>query len=809
LHNPSKGGGWRENLAVGCALILLAWLSARSDHASESFPLRGDQTGYYQVLVKGFVAGRTSFEAEADPRLLSADPQVRAQSPVWQDAASYQGKHNLYYGVVPAVLVMLPYRLLTGSGMGDSVVILVGVALGFLTSVLWWRDLCRRYFSGLGAVGRAAVVGVLAIGPGGSVLLVRAEFYEIPIAWAYACAMFACWCSWRAWHTTRPSRWLAGAGLSLALAAGCRPEFVLGLPSLAWLAWLIVRRDGDTWRRGVRLALAAAFPALLVGLGLGLYNFARSGDFFETGFKYGINEFFTTGDKLMSVAFLWANFRWYFLTPPSFSPYFPFVYPMVGSFRPAGYHGEEAMHGQMAVTLLLIVAAVVIALNRQNFRWRGGFGAWVVPLFLTGVNLVFLCLLGIKANRYAVDPVAPLLLLVIWMVAEAWVRAKRGERVLLLTAMAWVMVVNVGAALQQFHRFANIRPLTNARLAKIFNAPAHWAERCGWMKAGPVRFTVMLPQGGRPGLLPLVTAGMPHYADVVYVDLRPDRRAQLVVLSQEHGEVRSELFPYDPGEPATFEIQMGSLYPPAGGPFFAEFEPYDVIQAKSKVRVRVNGVERLNAWMNLNESPPWNVTIAKNDTVYLGPFMARQFPSAAEAVARVPVEMERSNLRTSGRNGLWRLAVSFPTALGKIPWPVLTSGRTGKGNMLFVTSPEPGVIRFGLDYWGVGADESPPITVGTGSHRLELFVGPAAALSTLGADVVRQGQADALHLWLDGKRVWSVKLKAHLDTYREMTFGVNLQGFSPGAPYFPGDLRALPDDEAAVAARLGQLPRVP
>lgn len=243
-------------IVVILALLAMTWLAAKGNQQPKWFGFWGSQGDYYNLEAAGFLSGHTSLATDVDPGLLSPDPEVRRRAPYLLDATLYRDRYYLYYGVVPTVALFLPYVLLTGQNLSLNAATLVLVGLGFLASVAIYRRARRAYFPGISGGFEVVALLLLAFAPVTPSLLVRASFYEVPIAGAYACAMVAAWTIFRALHAPRSVvTWLAGASLFLGLAVGCRPNFVFALPGLAAMGaclWLGRMRSFRSRRRGWR-----------------------------------------------------------------------------------------------------------------------------------------------------------------------------------------------------------------------------------------------------------------------------------------------------------------------------------------------------------------------------------------------------------------------------------------------------------------------------------------------------------------------------------------------------------------------------
>jgi hypothetical protein len=130
-----------------------------------------------------------------------------------------------------------------------------------------------------------------------------------------------------------------------------------------------------------------------------------------------------------------------------------------------------------------------------------------------------------------------------------------------------------------------------------------------------------------------------------------------------------------------------------------------------------------------------------------------------------------------------RMAVRFPDDRVGICEPLLTTGRTGAADSVYVRYGAAGRISFGFDHWGVGGPEQPPVKIDyTQSHLLEVTFGEGAWAHS------GPGQ---LQLKLDGHLVIDAAVKFHAAQAGEIVLGENLVGLSTSVPEFSGVMYPL------------------
>ena len=294
---------WMRIVVFGavCALVIgIYYGSAESGFFESASPHVEDS--YYNLLVKGFRSGQLNVRREAPSELAKLanpyDPIANA-SYVWDvrsfcyEMSYYKGKLYLYYGVTPALVLFWPYAVLTGHYCSHKNAVVIFFALGFLTAAGLFYAIWRRYFAEASIWAVAA--GTLALGlvTGTLGILSSCDLHAVPHSCGFAFTMLALAAVWNALH--KPKRqvlWLMLASLAYGLAIGSRPSLLFGIIILLIPivhAWFTATEAVSLQRVG-RLLMAAIIPAMLIGVGLMIYNGLRFGSPFEFGWRYQLTD---------------------------------------------------------------------------------------------------------------------------------------------------------------------------------------------------------------------------------------------------------------------------------------------------------------------------------------------------------------------------------------------------------------------------------------------------------------------------------------------------------------------------------------
>ena len=406
-----------SNLAASGRLAGLIFVGYASLHFATAWvggPARnwhGQTSDYYPLLTDAFLAGQTSLLIPPPPEMLALpdpyDPKANANYRL-HDASLYRGKYYLYFGPTPALVLFLPYRVLTGSHLPTRIAVALFCDLGFAFSCLLLFVLARRQNWDLPPWLASAAVLSLGAVPGVAFLLIRPSFYEVAISAGYCFAMTGFLLLVHALASPRPNGgYLAGGGFCFGLAAGCRPD-------LCFLAVLVAAVFAFRFRAHKMPVLAFLAPIALCGGLLALYNYVRFDNPLEFGIQYTLLDNRADLDEHFSQGFanllpgLWKLAA----SPPNLVPPAPSMGLVWGA--PIAILG-------LASPFILYQRSVRDCVT-QPFTLHAIFaGAWII--------LILLAFLGFVLGRYDVD-FAPEFLLLSWCVAVAlWqpVRALSGR----------------------------------------------------------------------------------------------------------------------------------------------------------------------------------------------------------------------------------------------------------------------------------------------------------------------------------------------------------------------------------------------
>jgi hypothetical protein len=406
-------------VAVAFFHIALAWVCGPAGN------WHGQTSEYYQLLTDAFLAGQTNLLVQPSAQLLALpDPYDPAANAFLRlhDASLYHGKYYLYFGPTPAIVLFLPYKVLTGSHLPSRLAVALFCAAGFACSCALFFLLvkcekwdCPRWLA-------SAVVVSLGTAPGVFFLLTRPSFYEVAISAGYCFMMAGFLLAAHSLESDSPrAKSLLAAGLCFGLAVGCRPNFALPAILMVLLA---------AWRLRARKTRALAFvaPVVLCGVLLAAYNYARFQNPFEFGNRYQLADGVQNQGNPFALAKVIPAVYYLLFSPPSIGLHHPFVSPSdsLSAFTslPQGFAVGPTI-GLLWIAPLALLGLMTPMVWRdrriQDSVKLGPTRFTIASLYVSAVGIIAMfALLGWIVGRYVVD-FAPELILLSWLLlAAAW-----------------------------------------------------------------------------------------------------------------------------------------------------------------------------------------------------------------------------------------------------------------------------------------------------------------------------------------------------------------------------------------------------
>jgi len=773
-----------EALLLALLVLLTGWIYLGNAHRTAGAWSYSTPGGYYNLLADALLSGQTHLKLEPDPRLLRLEnpydgPQGTDRP---HDMSFYQGKFYLYYGIGPALLLFIPWTYLTGTYLPEIIGI-AGFCFGsFVWMTAWLVGLRRRLFPEVNPAWLLCCVAVLAFGSPLFFLSGNNTFYAVPISAACFClsgTLFMIQRCLRAGALNRSLVWLISASLLHGLAVASRPNYVLGLVVLlvpAFFLWKTLSAENRLRGPGLLPWLAAILPAAGVGVVMAAYNYFRFGSPFEFGIQYSLASADVRLIKLMGPEYLGRNFFNYLLQPLDPGRYYPF-------FPPGGRPFGLIPHFSLAALGLLAPLTWLSARLRHDREWMT---ATLVTVGAGMANLLVLSLFFGGEDRYLLDFVPPTLL----MGCAVLIAALHLSQTASTGGAKWRRPLAVGAACLLFYTLLNGSFYSFAaasdtpvrqRIAAVTNAMVGEFERIVGIDHGPVEMKFRLSADRPVGKIePLLTTGSPGgTGDLIYIEYL-DQAIRLGFFHMGAGGPRSDPIPVREGETQTLIVHMGSLYPPANHPFFREWSAAQITRARRRLLVQINDQTAIDASVDTHSSSPGRFFPGANRV--MRDVGAPVFSGTIVAIRR----LTEFRPETRSWTGPVRLQLRFQRpANDSPPQPLISTGRTGVGDLLSVEVKPDGRARFIHDSWGQAPLATPFVELNWKDPQIvEVEMG---SLYPVTAEVAAELRS-RLAVRLGGRTVVQTNRIFHPSETEDIVFGYNAIGASSAVGMFPGTI---------------------
>ena len=242
------------------------------------------------------------------------------------DVAFYNGHYYVYFGIVPLLLMYLPFRATVGQPFPTVIGIII-FALLFTIGVIFLLDyIARKKFENI-SIGTFLLTAVTFINCCGMIFLVkRPDFYGIPIITAMTFVVWGIYLWLRGLESQRHKKTLFFLGAScMALSVGCRPQAVLMCFVALPIFWHHFFKEKHILKKdGIKELITLAVPFIVVASGLMYYNYIRFGSPVDFGSGYNL----TTNDvtkRGFDFGRIGLGLFTYLFQLPSFTATFPFI----------------------------------------------------------------------------------------------------------------------------------------------------------------------------------------------------------------------------------------------------------------------------------------------------------------------------------------------------------------------------------------------------------------------------------------------------------------------------------------------------
>ena len=365
---------------------------------------------------------------------------------IW-DAAYYDGNFYVYFGVVPALLLFVPFKIITGYYLSTA------FAVAFFTSVyliflnLLITACIKKWLPEAPFAVYPCGILVMDAASGALLFVSGARFYEVVYAAGLAFAAVGLYLLFSNGFRENDSyiRILAGS-FCLALTVGCRPPMLFY--SFLLIPYFYKRIKNKKFRKNIVPFLFLAIPYIVIAAALMIYNYIR----FDTVFEFGQNYQITVTDIGKGSYFLsslpWCIWRGMF-QPLLINAKFPFFHPGDSGIDFVGYMLNAEFVLPIFSCAPLLYCMFFPSYWKKWKRHRGKYltGVLAVTVGLGWIVAVIVFVSAGIAGRYTLEAI-PLLAFgaVLLHCNRICTESSDERRKQLINIMAAAMLFSVGVA---------------------------------------------------------------------------------------------------------------------------------------------------------------------------------------------------------------------------------------------------------------------------------------------------------------------------------------------------------------------------
>ncbi len=304
------------------------------------------------------------------------------------DVAYYEGHYYVYFGIVPLLIMYLPFRAVLDAPFPSAVGV---IAFAFIFAIGVFKllgILCEKKFKNV-SVGTFLITALATVNCCGVMFLVkRPDFYSVPIMTGLAFVVWGIFL-WIKGLSTEKLRnlFFAGGSACMALAVGCRPQLVLvSAVAIPLFAKYFLLEKKIKAKKGLLNLLILALPFLIVAAGIMYYNYIRFGSVTDFGSGYNL----TTNDvtrRGFDMGRTGLGLFTYLFQTPQFTANFPYIQPVEIDTQYMGKTIYEFCFGGLITSLPVLWFTGALSSAYRTLKQKDS-AFLVITLLTLGVALV-------------------------------------------------------------------------------------------------------------------------------------------------------------------------------------------------------------------------------------------------------------------------------------------------------------------------------------------------------------------------------------------------------------------------------------
>ena len=415
-----ENGKIRKRYLAAALMILAALTACVPTLISQNQVFMQSENGFhpYTDLARALAKGQLYLDIEPAPELLAMDdpydPVAREELkvPFQLDYAFYEGKYYIYFGVIPCLLLYLPWHIITRGDMPGWLAVSVMLLLAYSGAWLMIKNLIKRYRREMAAAPAVLVwMGAVALLSLPAAMGDASNYYAPMLAAVdfFFFGMALCLSAADAFDEDDEKKgriMLAISSLLMAFIAGSRPQLVLGATCvLPFLLHVLFLKEDDKIRPDIKNCLAFALPYVCVAAFLMLYNALRFGSPFDFGAMKNLTFAFldNAGFNVTAAA---AGVYYYLFRLPAFTAFYPYLDRSVFDWSNPNMLASHPSIGGMFMLYPLLLLAFACFLQQEEDKNRELKWTGIISIILVPVLAAVTAVMGGLMDRYRMD-IAP------------------------------------------------------------------------------------------------------------------------------------------------------------------------------------------------------------------------------------------------------------------------------------------------------------------------------------------------------------------------------------------------------------------
>ena len=414
-----------------------------------------DDAQQYAYLADAFLSGHLYLDLEVPEYMLEMDNPydaaerarlaIESGEPSYWDYAFYDGKYYCYFGALPAVILFVPYKVLTGMDLPTYWAVAISAVLLCLAAAMLIRLFLQVFFprSSLGFY--LLIFMMFVMGFGITTQVFYPLFYSLPPLWSlFVLSLgFSCWLLAKQKNLNKVLLALGAFFVSLTLF--CRPQmFIYIFLAIGLFEEELFRERLFFSRKGMGNTFAIVLPCVLVGCVAMAYNAARFGSFFDFGASYNLTGFDMTAKPVsLTLDKAWYAIVFYVCTPIIIGVKFPYI--TATNWQPMPV---EPFHGGFFAFNPSSIALIALPFLRKQLSCKGLWILCLECLSIAVLLMLFSTYFASISMRYMTDFSLGLLI----PTACIWLGLfERSEKTRRSSLLVWCFVLSI--ALSEFLGF--------------------------------------------------------------------------------------------------------------------------------------------------------------------------------------------------------------------------------------------------------------------------------------------------------------------------------------------------------------------